>query len=164
MAGVWRATNWSLLWRGYSRDMVMVHNGLDISKPILTWGRPRRIILSPPAGVSWCPWQELLLFLSTIGQAGQDVKSGVWAQAGLWLWIVRVSVESCIYSSNCMLHCSKSRKVVEVGNIKGWEWLCTRATSCYEDKLLETSFKEFTSNTFQWLLSCIFIWIWKNLV
>ena len=150
MAGVWRATNWSLLWRGYSREMVMVHNGLDISKPILTWGRPRRIILSPPAGVSWCPWQELLLFLSTIGQAGQDVKSGVWAQAGLWLWIVRVSVESCIYSSNCMLHCSKSRKVVEVGNIKG---------PLVEDNFLGTSFKEFTSNTYQWQVWLIFrIW------
>jgi len=107
---------------GYSRDMVVVYNGLDFSQPILTWEGPRKMTLSPPAGVTWCPWQESV-FLTTMEQVKMSSLQMEPKHCVVAVDCVSGSIvgELCsgLDSSSYMLHCSKSREVVVVGNTKG---------------------------------------------
>merc|ERR1719470_673875 len=106
---------------GRGVDETLVYNGLNFSQPISSFARPMMTSFFPFTGVTWCPWQENL-FLIAMEKAKQtklelepqhpvvvvDCTSGR----------VVGELSSSLDKSNFIVHCSKSREMVVVGNSK----------------------------------------------
>merc|ERR1719318_1480155 len=103
-------------------DEIVVYNGLDFSQPLSTFTNPKMTSFFPFTGVTWCPWEENL-FLTAMKKAKQtelELKPkhtvvAVDCTSGRVVGELSVSLDD----ANFMVHCSKSREMVVVGNSKG---------------------------------------------